>query len=225
MATTREGETAGFDYRRSEPFSYTCNRCKRCCYGKRIPLNPYDLIRLGEVLHLSTGELIEKHTDDGIFLKVRTDIAGEPCVFLGEEGCTVHSGRPGACRVYPLGRSSTLDRDELFALVEPHPQTEGVYSTDGTIGSFLEGQGAEPYFDASQRYLTLFGRLAEAGVFVDADLDAVDASEVHALDVDATVARYCLEHALPPPENALQKMVLHIQAIESTLDQATPTSG
>ena len=218
MAVTREGEVAGFDYRRDQPFSYTCNRCKRCCYGKRIPLNPYDLIRLGEVLHISTGELIEQHTEDGIWLKVRSDVAGEPCVFLGEEGCTVHAGRPGACRVYPLGRSSTLEGDEHFALVQPHPQTAGVYGTAGTMGDYLDRQGAAPYFDASHRYLVLFDRLRKAGVFETEESPDATGSSTHELDVDATVERYCRERELPMPTDALEKMLLHIEAIEAALD-------
>src|SRR5579863_5773570 len=147
MGADQKPEAAGFNYHRDEPFSYVCNRCMRCCYGKRIPLNPYDLIRLAEALGISTGELIERHTQDGIALNVRSDVEGEPCVFLGEDGCTVHAGRPGACRVYPLGRSCSMEGDELFAFVEPHPQTAGVYGRDSTIGEFVRSQGAEPYFD------------------------------------------------------------------------------
>ena len=215
-------ETPGFNYRRDEPFSYVCNRCMRCCYGKRIPLNPYDLIRLAEVLHTTTGDLIERHTIDGVCLKVRTDVEGEPCVFLGEDGCTVHAGRPGACRVYPLGRSCSLDGEERLALVEPHPQTAGVYATDGTMGSYLAGQGAEPYFDASHRYLKLFHLLATAGVFAAADAQDADNVETHVLDVDATIERYCRDRNLPGPKDAREKMLMHIEAIEATLDTARP---
>lgn len=224
MAVNREGEIPGFNYRRDEPFSYVCNRCKRCCYGKRIPLNPYDLIRLGEVLQITTGDLIERHTQDGVYLNVRTDVEGEPCVFLGEEGCTVHAGRPGACRVYPLGRSCSLEGEELFALVEPHPETAGVYRTDGTMGSYLKAQGAEPYFDASHRYLTLFKRLATAGVFDGGESAGPDNAETHVLDVDATVERYCRERSLPGPQNAMEKMLLHIEAIEATLESSVDAS-
>ena len=218
MADIREDEVPGFNYRRDEPFSYVCNRCKRCCYGKRIPLNPYDLIRLAEVLHISTGDLIDQHTQDGIYLNVRTDVDGEPCVFLGEEGCTVHAGRPGACRVYPLGRSSTYEGEESFALVEPHPQTAGVYGTAGTMASYVREQGAEPYFEASHRYLTLFSRLAMAGVLDSSEPEASADEETHVLDVDATIERYCRDRNLPRPKDAREKMLLHIEAIEATLD-------
>lgn len=209
----------GFDYTRDEPFSYVCNRCMRCCYGKRIPLNPYDLIRLAEVLSLPTGQLIEQYTDGGIVLKVREDLDGAPCVFLGPTGCTVHNGRPGACRVYPLGRSSTIDGVERFAVVEPHPETDGVYGRDGTIATYVEGQNAGPYFDASRRYLKLFMRLAEAGALEQpGDAAQLDDVDEHVLDVDATVARYCNRLGIPAPTTAEHKMLLHIEAIEAELD-------
>jgi len=225
MAVNQEDEIPGFNYRRHEPFSYVCNRCQRCCHDKRIPLNPYDLIRLAEVLQISTGDLIERYTLDGIQLSVRTDVEGLPCVFLGEEGCTVYAGRPGACRVYPLGRSCSLEGDELFALVEPDPQTAGVYGTDGTMGSYLKSQGAEPYFDASHRYLKLFKRLATAGVFDGSESEVPLEAETHVLDVDATVERYCRERSLPKPQNPLEKMLLHIEAIEATLDGGANASA
>jgi Fe-S-cluster containining protein len=218
MSEHEEREVPGFNYRREEPFSYVCNRCKNCCYGKRIPLNPYDLIRLAEVLQISTGDLIKQHTLDGVYLRMRSDEEGEPCVFLGDEGCTVHAGRPGACRVYPLGRSSTLARDELYAVVEPHPQTAGVYGRDGTIGSFVKAQGAEPYFDASYRYLKLFDRLATAGALDSGELEESHPADTHVLDVDATVERYCSDRGMPFPASATEKMLLHIEAIEATLD-------
>ena len=56
---------------RETPFSYQCNQCKKCCYEKWIPLNPYDLIRLARGLGLSTGEFIAKHPTEGVRLNRR----------------------------------------------------------------------------------------------------------------------------------------------------------
>lgn len=215
----------GFDYSRSEPFSYTCNRCRRCCYGKRIPLNPYDLVRLAAALGTTTGEVIGRYTEDGVVLKNREDVPGEPCVFLGEQGCNVHTGRPAACRVYPLGRTSNLDGDERFAVLQPHPQTEGCYGTEGTIGDFVESQGATPYFEASRRYLQLFTKLAAAGALLEAAASADTGLDTHVLDVDATLATYCQSRGIELPTDPMLKIILHIEAVEAMLEALDGTAA
>ena len=211
-----------FTLGRETPFSYRCNRCSRCCYGKRIPLTPYDLIRLADELQITTGELIEKHTDEGVFLKVKQTF-GEPCVFLGPEGCTVHQGRPGACRIYPLGRNCTVDGEEGFLLVEPHPETEGEYGEKGTIGDYVLTQGLEPYFNASNRYLKLFLQLRECEDVLNADPSETErAPEIDLLDVDAVVSSYCRETGEPVPSDPDSKMDFHIRAIEKRLTLVSP---
>ena len=208
---------ADFAYPRDYPFSYKCNRCMRCCYGKRIPLNPYDLVRLAEVLGKSTGEVLEEHTDNGVLLKVDDEREGAPCIFLGPEGCGVHQGRPGACRVYPLGRTVQLNGNEGFAFVQPHPETEGEYGEMGTIATYLAEQNLAPYFAASEAYMRLFQKLAMADVFEDGDGDGGLPETSELLDVDKVVADYCAEQGRPAPTDSESKYLLHIKAIEAMI--------
>jgi hypothetical protein len=189
----------------------------KCCYGKRIPLNPYDLIRLAEVLDKPTGEVLEHYTEGGIALNVDKDREGSPCVFLGPEGCTVHSGRPGACRIYPLGRMSKMSGDERFVFVQPHPETMGEYGEMGTIAEYLAQQNLAPYFEASAAYLKLFHRIATSGVFEPGDGEDGLPEMSELLDVDSVVADYCAEIGRPVPKDAESKMLLHIKAIEAML--------
>ena len=167
---------------RTSAFSYQCRACSRCCYGRRIQVNPYELARLSRGLGITTSEVIARFTvDGGTALATRADAA---CTFLGPNGCTVHADRPLVCRLYPLGRVVQADLSETFVENEPHPETEGLYGEAGTVGSYVESQGVEPFIAAADRYHAVFTRLMLGGdevadeskveidprAFVDADL-------------------------------------------------------
>ena len=89
-----------------------CNGCSQCCHamGKSIVLDPYD----GYLLQKGTGkafvELLQKEVElsvvDGVILpNLRMQEGQEACSFLNETGrCSVHTFRPGICRLFPLGR-------------------------------------------------------------------------------------------------------------------------
>lgn len=89
-----------------------CKGCSSCCQGmgESIILDPYDIYRLTTGLHLSFEALLEEKIElnvfDGMILP-NLKMAGtkEACAFLNEEGrCSIHSIRPGICRLFPLGR-------------------------------------------------------------------------------------------------------------------------
>jgi uncharacterized protein len=197
---------------RASAFSYRCRACNRCCYNKRIPVNPYEIARLSRKLGCRTTEVITNFTvAGGTALAQRHDTA---CVFLGPNGCTVHSDRPLACRLYPLGRIVHANGSEAFVQLEPHPETEGLYGKDGTVDAYVESQGVAPYIAAADRYYSVLTRLLatdgtappsqssgdsapeeiNARVFVDADLavqiDAAQNGDPMPRDVDALVERH-----------------------------------
>src|SRR5215203_1022133 len=115
-----------------EAFGYECRRCLRCCHDKRIQVNPYEIARLARRLGTTTTTFSAAFTQQGAGTAL-DQTEGGACVFLGPEGCTVHPDRPLVCRLYPLGRHRLADGTESFSHLEPHPQTEGRYSRDGTI--------------------------------------------------------------------------------------------
>lgn len=215
-----------FDRGRASSFAYACGACSRCCYGKVIPLNPYEVARLAAHHGVSTTEALERFTNDcGASLKSRDDGA---CIFLGPRGCTVHASRPLACRLYPLGRHVGANGQESFAEVEPNPERAGVYGGPGTVDAYLAAQGAEPYIEASDRYLALFRRMLAALSRREDVAEACDAAtrilrttpgdaDASMLDVDAVVARWCEEHELEIPDEVEARIALHIAALEADL--------
>ena len=89
-----------------------CTGCSACCHGmgNSIVLTPYDVCLLTNNLSCSFEQLITGRVElsviDGLILpslKMTGDM--EQCSFLDENGrCSIHSFRPGICRLFPLGR-------------------------------------------------------------------------------------------------------------------------
>lgn len=99
-----------------------CSGCSDCCtgMGNSIILDPYDVYMLTKNLKCSFDDLMShgisgEETSAGIIgldvvdglILPHLNMAGvrECCSFLNEEGrCSIHSFRPGFCRLFPLGR-------------------------------------------------------------------------------------------------------------------------
>lgn len=89
-----------------------CNGCSDCCrgMGDTIILDPYDVYRLTTGLGRPFADFLDKEIElgvvDGYILPhLRMVGESESCAFLNEQGrCSIHSLRPGICRLFPLGR-------------------------------------------------------------------------------------------------------------------------
>ncbi len=91
------------------------------------------------------------------------------CAALADRRCAIHSGRPLACRLYPLGleRSETLER---LIRLEPAVGSLGVFGKDGAAGAFLDAQGTPDYFAALEQYRALIPLFrGRVGALVDFD--------------------------------------------------------
>ena len=222
----------GVRYERGSTFSYACYACSRCCYHKIIHLNPYEVARLAQNRGICTTEFLSRYTAaNGTTLKQQDDGA---CVFLTSQGCGVHSDRPLVCRLYPLGRQVTTKGEEWFSEAAPHPESEGEYSTDGTVDAFLSKQGAHPFIEAVDRYVELVGQMSHMLLKKTAH-DATLQQDVQnmvgglaqtqdqqipvVLDMDQVVGRYCADRGMSIPSDVTEKMNVHIQVIEEWLHE------
>ncbi len=230
-----------FNLSRYSAFSYECKRCLKCCHDKRISLTPYEVLRLARNLGLTTKQFIAEFTvEAGTILRFRSDDGA--CSLLNEHGCSVHSDRPAACRMYPLGGSFGFAGGEKFARLTPHPESTGIYGTaatlqrDDTVASFLSGQDIAPYQRANQRYAELLTRLiplvagcitaaleceTAAGEATTEDETATySAFEIAEwFDVDTVVGQFCAKKQIPIPSDLDAQIDLHIQAIEEWCEE------
>lgn len=90
-----------------------CSGCSECCRDRAemITLDPWDVRLLKEHLNYSFMGLIQQQlivlsVSDGVVLPCLAKKESEDaCIFLNEEGnCSIHSFRPGICRMFPLAR-------------------------------------------------------------------------------------------------------------------------
>ncbi|MEL6616892.1 MAG: YkgJ family cysteine cluster protein [Bacteroidota bacterium] len=204
---------------RESAFAYTCHGCGRCCYHKGIRVGPYTVARLAETLATTTTEVWDRYVDaETSTLRQRPDGA---CVFF-DGGCSVHPGRPLACRVYPLGWTQKTDGSEAFLQVSPHPESAGVYGQGGTVADYIASQETAPYEAATQRYAGVLVRLRAALAF-----DGPEVGEMPPItDVDAAVRADCDARGVPVPDDVEARVDLHLALLHRWLDAAgAPASG
>ncbi|WP_412061851.1 YkgJ family cysteine cluster protein [Rubrivirga sp. IMCC45206] len=145
---------------RSDAFAYTCHGCARCCHHKGIRVGPYEAARLAAVLGTTTTAVLARDVDPASgTLRQRDDGA---CVYLAEGRCTVHAGRPLACRLYPLGWVGTVEDAEVFVELAPLPESAGQYGGVGTVAAYLDHQGTAPYERRAADYAAVARRVAAA---------------------------------------------------------------
>jgi uncharacterized protein len=221
---------AHVDYalQRESAFSYQCNACSRCCHNKAIRVGPYEILRLARRLGMTTTEFIAQHTEAGGTMLRMRDENNRACIFLNQQGCSVHPDRPLACRLYPLARWVDADGHESFGHLTPHPKTEGVYGASATVGDYLDTQDVAPFFEISDRYGAVYQRMVDRLERLDADelqrrssrRNDVDETESGLaaspwIDIDKTVAEFCKANRRPMPDDIEGTVAIHIEAIDS----------
>lgn len=109
---------------------HDCVGCSACCrgMGKSIVLDPLDVYRLTTGLETTFEELLRGYLElnvvDGIILpNLAMTGSEEKCAFLNSEGrCSIHSIRPGICRLFPLGRIYENHSFQYFLQVHECPK-------------------------------------------------------------------------------------------------------
>ena len=200
---------------RTDPFSYECHGCGRCCYRKVIRVSPYGIARLAEVLGTTTTTVLEESLEpDGARLRTAEDGA---CVFLDGTRCSVHAGRPLVCRIYPLSWIFGSEGGERFGEYEGHPDTEGVYGNgEATVGDYLEAQEVAPYTRAHRRYSEVLRRIERLAEREGPDPGAPPPM----LDVDRAIAEACEADGVEEPEGVEERVALHLEILHRWADRA-----
>ena len=89
-----------------------CKGCSDCCkgMGDTVVLDPLDIHRMAVNMKKTPERLLAEDVqlsviDGNILPHLKMEGEEEACIFLNKEGrCTIHSFRPGICRLFPLGR-------------------------------------------------------------------------------------------------------------------------
>ena len=130
----------------------------QCCRDLNQFLTPYDIVRLKNHFGISYMELLERYTAQHVgpetglpVVRLRQDPAQESiCPFVTSRGCAVYENRPSSCRLYPVARAISRNREtgvitEHFAVLkESHCRGfENVGQL--TVRQWIENQGLVVY--------------------------------------------------------------------------------
>lgn len=165
-------DTASIQPAADETFRFACLKelpCfTRCCADLKLVLTPYDILRLKNHLHLSSETFLDQYTAayvdrasglPRVRLKMKNDATGK-CPFLMPDGCVVYADRPGACRLYPLGRAASKIYEGCrlgqyyFKVKEPHCMGWHAEKT-WTIQAWLTDQGLDEYNVMNDTYMEI----------------------------------------------------------------------
>ncbi|MBW1821327.1 MAG: YkgJ family cysteine cluster protein [Deltaproteobacteria bacterium] len=153
-------------------FRFACNKAlpcfTKCCANLNLVLTPYDVLRLKNRLNLSSEAFLEKYTTSYIDeaygvpvvkLKMNNDEIRR-CPFVSPEGCAIYEDRPGACRLYPLGRAAS----KIF---EGHPAGEYYFvvkeshclgfneKQEWTVQEWIINQGMDEYNAMNDSFMNI----------------------------------------------------------------------
>lgn len=148
----------------------TCSRRGTCCHGNIVMLNPWELVCLAREKKIPPKEFRDLYCEfGGIRLKFDGEIGWrgkQACSqYIGGFGCSVHLGRPLACRLFPLGREIQNDQVHYMYQGDEFPCLDGCAEVSGlphlSVGDYLKGQITERFEKAHDEYLELMQNLAD----------------------------------------------------------------
>jgi hypothetical protein len=164
----KKGETV-FKPITGKRFRFRCHKeipCfTKCCADLNLTLTPYDIIRIKNRLKLSSDVFLDRYTDTRIdshprfpmvVLKMNHD-EDRNCPFVTRDGCIIYEDRPGACRIYPLGRAtsrvdSKKDTREKFFIVDEEHCLGFQEDTQWTIKEWVANEKVDEYNAMNDRW-------------------------------------------------------------------------
>jgi Fe-S-cluster containining protein len=135
-----------------------------------VRLNPWELAHLAQAKGLSPREFRDRFCEFG---GIRLRFDGTPgwkgqsacSQYVPDFGCSVHLGRPLACRLYPLGRQRQGKNVQYIFQGKDFPCLEGCPEVldlpQLSVAEYIAGQSAQSYEVAQDAYLEVMQNLAD----------------------------------------------------------------
>jgi len=151
-------------------FRFHCHKgiqCfNRCCADLNLLLTPYDIVRLRSRLKISSDVFLDRYTETRIddrsrfpmvYLKMEND-QKKRCPFVTPDECSIYEDRPGACRIYPLGRATSRpegkkDTIERFFIVKEDHCQGFQEDKEWTIAEWVCNEGLDEYNDMNDEWM------------------------------------------------------------------------
>ena len=150
----------------------TCSRSGTCCFGKAVMLNPWEIVCFSREKKITPREFRDLYCEFG---GIRLRFDGKPdkkgqkscSQYIDGFGCSVHEGRPLACRLYPLGRQIQFNKAQYIYEGTTFPCltdcAEVLDLPKLSVGKYLKGQKADQFEKAQDEYLLIMQNIADIG--------------------------------------------------------------
>lgn len=94
-----------------------------------------------------------------VCLKMRDDDKRQ-CPFVSKQGCTIYEDRPGACRLYPLGRAASRDSSgkregEFYFFVQEAHCLGFLEQREWTVEEWIQDQGVRLYNEMNRPWMEI----------------------------------------------------------------------
>jgi uncharacterized protein len=148
----------------------TCSRTGTCCHGKLVLINPWELSCLAGEKNITPREFRDLYCESG---GIRLRFNGKPgwkqlpaCSQYTENfGCSVYSGRPLSCRLFPLGRQIQNEAVQYIYQGKEFPCLEGCPEVSKlpylSVKEYLDGQLTDRFETAQDAYLDMMQNIAD----------------------------------------------------------------
>ena len=182
-----------------------CRNCHACCVdmGGSIILDPLDIYNMTNELSVTFEQLLAEHIElnvvDGIILpNIKMNGNTDRCRFLNEEGrCSIHSARPGICRLFPLGRIYEERSFKYFLQVHECPKEN---KSKVKIKNWLGVENINAYEKFVNRWHYLLADIQDK-VLKDTDEQTAKNISMYILQ-NFYIAKYSLEYDIYDQLNA-----------------------
>jgi Fe-S-cluster containining protein len=159
----------------NEKLPLTCSRTGTCCHGNQVLLNPWELHRLAFEKQISAKEFRRLYCDwNGILLKFdgkKDHRRKSACSqYVENFGCSLHEGRPLACRLFPIGRQiqnqtvQYIHQGETFPCLIGCPEVIDLPKL--TVEAYLRDQKTKLFEQAQDEYLEFMQNCADIALML-----------------------------------------------------------
>lgn len=148
----------------------TCTRVGTCCHGNQVLLNPFELFYIAKEKGITPRQFRDLYCDLGgirLHFNGKEDVRGKKACsqYVDNFGCSVHLGRPLACRLFPIGRQIQNNEVHYIHQGDVFPCLDGcaavVELPHLSLGEYLKGQITDKYERAQDDYLEVMQNLAD----------------------------------------------------------------
>lgn len=170
----------------------TCSRSGTCCFGKAVMLNPWELLKFSSEKKMTPRVFRDLYCEFG---GIRLRFNGKPdkkgqlacSQYVENMGCSVHLGRPLACRLYPLGRYIQFNKAHYMYQGDQFPClndcSQVLELPKLSVGDYIKGQEAVQFEKAQDEYLLVMQNIADIGFELLLDSGLAESGDTKTLKV------------------------------------------